>query len=67
MLPCSYTRTIVLHYAQVNGMGIADTDQAVKYVTEGNRPIVMEFVTYRYGGHSYVLCPIGLILDTHIS
>lgn len=25
---------------------------ARKWVTEGNGPLVMEFVTYRYGGHS---------------
>ena len=27
---------------------------ARKWVTEGNGPLLMEFVTYRYGGHSYV-------------
>lgn len=25
---------------------------ARKWVTEGNGPLLMEFVTYRYGGHS---------------
>lgn len=29
---------------------------ARKWVTEGNGPLLMEFATYRYGGHSYVLC-----------
>ena len=28
---------------------------ARKWVTEGNGPLLMEFVTYRYGGHSYVI------------
>lgn len=26
---------------------------ARNWVTEGNGPLLMEFVTYRYGGHSY--------------
>jgi pyruvate dehydrogenase E1 component alpha subunit len=37
-------------------MDIIAAVQAVKYakkwVVEGNGPILMEFVTYRYGGHS---------------
>lgn len=28
---------------------------ARKWVTEGNGPLLLEFVTYRYGGHSYVV------------
>ena len=44
---------------QVNGMDIIAVVHAVKYtrkwVTEGNGPILMEFVTYRYGGHSCVV------------
>lgn len=39
-------------------MDIIAAVQAVKYarkwVVGGNGPILMEFVTYRYGGHSYV-------------
>jgi hypothetical protein len=39
-------------------MDIIAAVQAVKYarkwVVEGNGPMLMEFVTYRYGGHSYV-------------
>lgn len=41
---------------QVNGMDIIAARQGVQYarkwVTEGNGPLLMEFVTYRYGGHS---------------
>lgn len=41
---------------QVNGMDIIASRHAVQYarkwVTEGNGPLLMEFVTYRYGGHS---------------
>lgn len=45
-------------YTQVNGMDIIASKHAVEYarkwVVEGNGPLLMEFVTYRYGGHSYV-------------
>lgn len=44
-------------HTQVNGMDIIASKHAVEYarnwVVEGNGPILMEFVTYRYGGHSY--------------
>jgi hypothetical protein len=43
---------------QVNGMDIIAARHGVQYarkwVTEGNGPMLMEFVTYRYGGHSSV-------------
>jgi len=43
---------------QVNGMDIIATSHAVRYArkwaVEGNGPLLLEFVTYRYGGHSYV-------------
>ena len=39
-------------------MDIIAVKQAVQYtrdwVTSGKGPILLEFVTYRYGGHSYV-------------
>jgi pyruvate dehydrogenase E1 component alpha subunit len=41
---------------QVNGMDIISVLQGVRYakdwVVSGKGPLVMEFVTYRYGGHS---------------
>ncbi|KDQ16337.1 hypothetical protein BOTBODRAFT_31027 [Botryobasidium botryosum FD-172 SS1] len=41
---------------QVNGMDIIASHQAVKYARkwaiENNGPLLLEFVTYRYGGHS---------------
>jgi TPP-dependent pyruvate/acetoin dehydrogenase alpha subunit len=43
---------------QVNGMDIIASYQAVKFakqwVLDGKGPLLLEFVTYRYGGHSYV-------------
>ncbi|CAK5272035.1 unnamed protein product [Mycena citricolor] len=52
-----YTRGDKIPGLQVNGMDIIASLQAVrwarKYVAEDKRgPLVMEFVTYRYGGHS---------------
>lgn len=40
-------------------MDIIASKRAVEYarrwaVDEGNGPLLLEFVTYRYGGHSYV-------------
>jgi pyruvate dehydrogenase E1 component alpha subunit len=41
---------------QVNGMDIFDviknTEEAVKYVRSGKGPVILEFKTYRYRGHS---------------
>ena len=41
---------------KANGMDIIAVKQAVKFtrdwVTSGKGPILLEFVTYRYGGHS---------------
>jgi pyruvate dehydrogenase E1 component alpha subunit len=41
---------------QVNGMDILAVHQACKFAKEwtttGKGPLVVEFVTYRYGGHS---------------
>ncbi|KAF8699222.1 Acetyltransferase component of pyruvate dehydrogenase complex, partial [Rhizoctonia solani] len=41
---------------QVNGMDIIASHQGVKYARDwclnGNGPLLLEFVTYRYGGHS---------------
>ena len=43
---------------QANGMDIVASSQAVKHAREwaisGKGPLLLEFVTYRYGGHSYV-------------
>lgn len=41
---------------QVNGMDIIASKQAVEFARNwtvgGNGPLLLEFVTYRYGGHS---------------
>lgn len=54
-----FTRGDKIPGIQANGMDIIAVKQAVKYtrdwVTSGKGPILLEFVTYRYGGHSYVL------------
>jgi pyruvate dehydrogenase E1 component alpha subunit len=51
-----FTRGDKIPGLQVNGMDIIATTQAVKFArkwaVEGNGPLVLEFVTYRYGGHS---------------
>ncbi|THH01647.1 hypothetical protein EW026_g1082 [Hermanssonia centrifuga] len=51
-----YTRGDKIPGIQANGMDIIAVKQAVKYtrdwVTSGKGPILLEFVTYRYGGHS---------------
>ncbi|KAH8822547.1 mitochondrial pyruvate dehydrogenase E1 component beta subunit [Flagelloscypha sp. PMI_526] len=52
-----YTRGDKIPGLQVNGMDIIAVRQAVEYarkwsVDEERGPLVMEFVTYRYGGHS---------------
>ena len=54
-----YKRGDLIPGIQVNGMDIIAVKKAVQHtrdwVLNGNGPIVLEFVTYRYGGHSYVL------------
>lgn len=44
------------HFYKVNGMDIVASHQAVKFAKEwtrqGKGPLLLEFVTYRYGGHS---------------
>jgi len=51
-----FTRGDQIPGIQVNGMDIIASHQAVKYakqwVTDGKGPLLLEFVTYRYGGHS---------------
>jgi len=51
-----FKRGDVIPGLQVNGMDIIASHQAVKYarewVTSGKGPLLLEFVTYRYGGHS---------------
>ncbi|TFY61843.1 hypothetical protein EVG20_g6907 [Dentipellis fragilis] len=51
-----YTRGDKIPGIQANGMDIIATAQAVKYAREwviaGKGPLLLEFVTYRYGGHS---------------
>jgi hypothetical protein len=48
-------------------MDIIAARQAVQYarkwVVEGNGPLLMEFVTYRYGGHSCVTLPFPTSLS----
>ncbi|TFY77599.1 hypothetical protein EWM64_g6413 [Hericium alpestre] len=51
-----FTRGDKIPGIQANGMDIVATSQAVKYAREwtiaGKGPLLLEFVTYRYGGHS---------------
>ncbi|KAI0093982.1 dehydrogenase E1 component-domain-containing protein [Irpex rosettiformis] len=51
-----FTRGDKIPGIQANGMDIIAVKQAVKFtrdwVTSGKGPILLEFVTYRYGGHS---------------
>ncbi|KAI8855240.1 dehydrogenase E1 component-domain-containing protein [Chytridium lagenaria] len=51
-----YTRGDYIPGIQVNGMDVLAVRDACKvareWTTEGNGPLIMEFVTYRYGGHS---------------
>ncbi|KAF8498331.1 dehydrogenase E1 component-domain-containing protein [Gautieria morchelliformis] len=51
-----FTRGDQIPGIQVNGMDILASHQAVKYakewVRQGKGPLLLEFVTYRYGGHS---------------
>ncbi|KAI0318920.1 pyruvate dehydrogenase e1 component alpha subunit [Amylostereum chailletii] len=51
-----FTRGDKIPGIQANGMDIMATAQAVKYardwVIAGKGPLLLEFVTYRYGGHS---------------
>jgi pyruvate dehydrogenase E1 component alpha subunit len=49
-------RVFITPFPQVNGMDIMSVLQGVRFarewVTTGKGPLVLEFVTYRYGGHS---------------
>ncbi|KAK0531644.1 alpha subunit of pyruvate dehydrogenase [Tilletia horrida] len=51
-----FKRGDVIPGLQVNAMDVLAVHQATafarKFTTEGNGPLVMELVTYRYGGHS---------------
>jgi pyruvate dehydrogenase E1 component alpha subunit len=51
-----YTRGDTIPGIQVNAMDIIAVHQSVKFakqwVSAGKGPLIMEFVTYRYGGHS---------------
>ena len=53
-----YKRGDVIPGIQVNGMDIIAVHQASKWAKEwvnaDKGPLLVEFVTYRYGGHSYV-------------
>jgi pyruvate dehydrogenase E1 component alpha subunit len=54
-----FTRGDQIAGIQVNGMDVLAVHQACKFAkewtTSGKGPLLVEFVTYRYGGHSCVL------------
>jgi pyruvate dehydrogenase E1 component alpha subunit len=52
-----FTRGDKIPGLQVNGMDIIATSQAIRFarkwaVDDERGPLLLEFVTYRYGGHS---------------
>lgn len=53
-----FTRGDKISGIQANGMDVIASAQAVKHAREwvvsGKGPLLFEFVTYRYGGHSCV-------------
>lgn len=55
-----FTRGDLIPGLQVNGMDIIAVHQASKFAKEwvnsDKGPLLLEFVTYRYGGHSCVIC-----------
>jgi pyruvate dehydrogenase E1 component alpha subunit len=59
-----FKRGDVIAGIQINGMDILACYQASKFAkqwaADDKGPLLAEFVTYRYGGHSCVLCsPLG--------
>ena len=68
-----FTRGDKIPGIQANGMDIIASAQAVKYardwVLAGKGPLLLEFVTYRYGGHSCVFVALELqgVLITKIA
>jgi pyruvate dehydrogenase E1 component alpha subunit len=53
-----FTRGDKIPGIQANGMDVMAVAQAARYAREwclaGKGPLLLEYVTYRYGGHSYV-------------
>ena len=66
-----YKRGDLIPGIQVNGMDIIAVHQATKWakdwVASDKGPLLMEFVTYRYGGHSCVMCLVLQVLSNGLT
>ena len=65
-----FTRGDKIPGIQANGMDIIAVHQAIKFAkqwaVEEKGPLLLEFVTYRYGGHSYVFSFSSILIFTYL-